>query len=364
MGVKHQSCRNSSSSCCSNFLPVRYSTILTLALFFTSFYLFISPFRNLPEPFSLTEENPFRGDLRYAKFPWNKLYFGPSFEKLKLAVFSETWPIGAATGGMKRHASTLYHALAARGQEVLVFTVPSDRKFHHDIHDGNLHVYFAANDHGSVNCSLAFEIFHKLNNNGAFDYVHTESSLEELFSNRNGILPGPMTELQEAMPRLIDEIRLFSSYAQHICLSNSAAGSRFREKHRVPENVSLVMGVAGRLVRDEGHRLLYEDFSLITTRNPAVYLLVAGSGPWGKRPQGLDLTLMSDALWQNCFDTQLSEYSWDSRDEPQVLQRKGMACKEHALSMFAANKMASAYERFFPCMKNTKYCHYPLHTDC
>lgn len=137
----------------------------------------------------------------------------------------------------------------------------------------------------------------------------------ELFSNQNGVLPGSMTELQEAMPRLVDEIRFFSSYNQHICISNSAAevlvkiyqlpqrnvhailngvdetkfvhdpeaGVRFPEKLGVPANVSLVMGVAGRLVRDKGHPLLYEAFSWITRHHPGVYLLVAGTGPWGRR---------------------------------------------------------------------------------
>lgn len=462
MGFKHQSSRNYSSS---SFLCIRYSTLLISALFCTSFYLFISPFRNVPEQLILTEEKRFRGDLRDAKFPWNKLCFGPAFEKLKLAVFSKTWPIGAAPGGMERHASTLYHALAAKGHEIHVFTVPSDRKHHSDILEGNLHVYFAANDHGSVNCSLAFEIFNKVNNDGAFDYVHTESVslphwrakmvpnvavtwhgiwyeimhsklFEELFSNQNGLLPGPMTELQEAMPRLIDEIRFFSSYNQHICISNSAAevlvtiyqlsqrnvhvilngvddtrfvqepekGAKFREKHGVPANASLVMGVAGRLVRDKGHPLLCEAFSSITKRHRGVYLLVAGTGPWGRRyqelgqnvkilgalepqqlsefynaldvfvnptlrPQGLDLTLI-EAM--HCGKTVLTPnypsivgtvvvneelgYTFSPnvksfiealelviRDGTELLQRKGMACKEHALSMFTANKMASAY---------------------
>ena len=52
------------------------------------------------------------------------------------------------------------------------------------------------------------------------------------------------------------------------------------------------------------------------------------------------------------------------RDGPDVLQRKGKACKEYALSMFTATKMASAYERFFLCMKNARFCQYPLPTDC
>jgi hypothetical protein len=94
-------------------------------------------------------QDSINGDLRDAKFAWNKLCFEPTFEKLKLALFSSTtWPIGAGRGGKKRHASTLYHALAARVYEIHLFTVPSDRKPHLDAHEGNLHVYFAANDHG------------------------------------------------------------------------------------------------------------------------------------------------------------------------------------------------------------------------
>ena len=484
MGLKYQACKSSSSS---NLFFVRYSSILTLAFLFSSCFLCISMLRYLQEPSVLAEKDSFNGDLRDVKFAWNKLCFGPTFEKLKLAVFSKTWPSGAGPGGMERHASTLYHALAARGHEIHVFTAPSDRNPHlDDIHEGNLHVYFAANDHGSVNCSLAFEIFNKINANGEFDYVHTESVslphwraklvpnvavtwhgiwyeimhsklFEELFTNPDGALPGPMTELQEAMPRLIDEIRFFSSYKQHVCISHSAgevlvsvyqlpfrnvhvilngvdntkfvhdpdAGARFRRKHGVPDNGSLVMGVAGRLVRDKGHPLLHEAFSLIIKRHPGVFLLVAGSGPWGKRyaelgpnvkilgamdssqlsefynaidvfvnptlrPQGLDLTLIEamhcgkPVLTPNypsiigtvvvkeefgyTFSPNVKSFvealELTIRDGPKVWRNKGMACKEYALSMFTATKMASAYERFFLCMKNSRYCQYPLSTDC
>ncbi|XP_065860440.1 uncharacterized protein [Euphorbia lathyris] len=489
MGLRHQNQHKTTSS--SNpHISIRYSTILILILLFTSFFVFISSsIRPLQEPFFSalvqTSTTTFHGDLRDAKFAWNKLCFGPTSEKLKLAVFSKTWPIDSAPGGMERHASTLYHQLAARGHEIHVFTVPSDRKSHSDIHETNLHVYFAANDHGSVNCSLAFEIFNKENSNKKFDYVHTESVslppwrakmvpdlavtwhgiwyeimhsklFEELFSNPKGIIPIPMTDLQESMPRLLDEIRFFSNYNQHICISNSAgevltniyqlpqrnvhvilngvdntkfahnpnAGTRFRRKLGVPESVKLVMGVAGRLVRDKGHPLLYEAFSLITKKHPGVWLVVAGSGPWGRRygelganvkvlgalesselsefyngidvfvnptmrPQGLDLTLI-EAM--HCGKTVVSPnypsivgtvvvngdlgYTFSPnvkslvetlesviRDGKEILEKKGMSCKEYALSMFTAAKMASAYERFFLCMKNYRYCQYPLPTD-
>ncbi|PQP98206.1 uncharacterized protein Pyn_30681 [Prunus yedoensis var. nudiflora] len=185
------------------------------------------------------------------------------------------------------------------------------------------------------------------------------------------------------------------------------------------------MGVAGRLVRDKGHPLLYEAFSSIVSRYPGVFLLVAGSGPWRRRyaelgpnvkvlgaleplelskfynaldvfvnptlrPQGLDLTLIEamqsgkpvltpnypsivgtvvvDEEFGYTFSPNVKSFveALESaiRDGPNVLKRKGLACKKYVVSMFTATKMASAYERFFLCMKNTKYCQYPLPTDC
>ncbi|KAK1405093.1 phosphatidylinositol N-acetylglucosaminyltransferase subunit A [Heracleum sosnowskyi] len=486
MGFKHQTYKFSSSSLF-KFFSIKSSTIFTIILIFSSFVYFFTPLRYSQETFlNANEAQVFKGDLRDARFPWNKLCFGPPSEKLKLAVFSKTWPVGAGPGGMERHASTLYSALAAKGHEIHVFTVPSDKRPRNDIQEGSLHVHFAANDHGSVNCSLAFDIFNQENLVGEFDYVHTESVslpywrakmvpkvavtwhgiwyeimhsklFQELLSNPDGQLPGPMTELQEAMPRLVDEIKFFSSYKQHICISNSAgealiniyqlpqrsvhvilngvdetkfvhdpkSGQKFRDKHGVPRNVSLVMGVAGRLVRDKGHPLLYEAFLTITKHHPGVFLLVAGSGPWGKRyaelgpsvkvlgelepselsefynaidlfvnptlrPQGLDLTLMESmhcatpVLTPNypsitgtvvlnegfgyTFAPNVASFieamELAIRDGTEVLRRKGTVCKNYALSMFKATKMASAYERFFLCMKNTRYCQYPLATDC
>lgn len=480
MGLKYHYSNKSNTS--NKFLSLRTSTILITTLFIASLVYLFSPSRN-----SLDHQRGlFHGDLRDAKFPWNKLSFGQNSEKLKLAVFSKTWPIGADPGGMERHAFTLYTALAARGHDIHIFTVPSDRKFHKDIHVGNLHVYFAANDHGSLNCSLAFDIFDQENRVRPFDCVHTESVtlphwrakfvpnvavtwhgiwyeimhsklFQELFEDHNGQLSsGPMTELQEAMPKLVDEIKFFSSYTHHICISNSAgeilvniyqlpqrnvhvilngidetkfvhnpiSGADFREKVGIPSNVSLVLGVAGRLVRDKGHPLLHEAFSFIAKRHPGVFLLIAGSGPWGKRyaelgqnvkvlgalepselskfynsidvfvnptlrPQGLDLTLIEamhcgkPVLTPNypsitrtvvlnedfgyTFSPNVGSFieALESaiKDGTAVLQKKGMLCKSYALSMFTASKMALAYERFFLCMKNTRYCLYPLPTD-
>lgn len=58
------------------------------------FFLYLL-LHSFPQPFLNANESQFNGDLRDAKFPWNKLCFDPPFEKLKLAVFSKTWPVGA-----------------------------------------------------------------------------------------------------------------------------------------------------------------------------------------------------------------------------------------------------------------------------
>nr|GME02681.1 phosphatidylinositol N-acetylglucosaminyltransferase subunit A [Ipomoea batatas] len=490
MGSKQHSFKSHHQSS-KPFPLIRSSTIVAVSLFLASLaYLFFA-LKDLKEPFFWAEEsynnNKFSGDLRDAKFAWNKLCFGATNEKLKLAVFSKSWPIGSDPGGMERHASTLYTALAARGHEIHVFTVPSDKWPHENLHDGNLHVYFAPNEYGRLNCTQAFEIFHKENKKrGGFDYVHTESVslphwrtkmvpkvavtwhgiwyeimhsklFQELLENPRGDRPAPMLELQEAMPRLIDEIRFFPSYSEHICISDSAgevlvniyqlpkrnvhiilngvdesrfmydrkSGEEFRQKHGVPSNATLILGVAGRLVKDKGHPLLFEAFSSIINRYPGVFLLVAGSGPWGNRyaeleknvkvlgaldpselskfynaldlfvnptlrPQGLDLTLMEamhcgkPVLTPNfpsisrsvvlnegfgyTFSPNVRSFvealEFAIADGPEVLQKKGMVCRKYAVSMFTATKMALAYERFFLCMKNSRYCHYPLPTDC
>ncbi|KAL5989567.1 hypothetical protein ACLOJK_010460 [Asimina triloba] len=463
---------------------MRPTTILASAVVLTTFFfLFLHPTYRLPEHFHRASQLRFHGDLRDARFAWNKLCFGPvTGNKLRLAVFSKKWPVGAVPGGMERHAHTLFTELADRGHQVHVFTVSSDRQHRPDVVDGNLHLHFATSDSGSLNCSLAVEMFYRENDVRPFDYVHTESvSLppwrakhlpnvaatwhgiwyeimhSTLFENLLWGAAGSDPQLSEAMPRLVEEIRFFSKYTQHICISDSAgdiltnvyqlpprdvhvilngvdhkqfahdpiSGARFRTKHGVPENATLVMGVAGRLVKDKGHPLLYEAFSVVRRRHPGALLLVAGSGPWARRyeelephvkvvgalspselsefynaidvfvnptvrPQGLDLTLteamhcgkpvvapnfpsirgtvvVNDGLgytFSPNVESLIEALEWAIRDGPVVLKEKGMACKEHALSMFTATKMASAYERFFLCMKDRNYCRYPLPSDC
>ncbi|KAF5204592.1 Udp-glycosyltransferase superfamily protein [Thalictrum thalictroides] len=169
---------------------------------------------------------------------------------------------------MERHAWTLYTALADRGHEIHVFTVPSDRRSHTDIHDGNLHVHFAANDHGSVNCSLVFEIFHKENNGRSFDYVHTESvSLPHWRAKMAPNVAVTWHGICNSAGEVLTNIYQLPRKNVHVILNgvdetkflyDQDAGARFRKQHGVPNNASVVLGVAGQLVRDKGHPLLYE----------------------------------------------------------------------------------------------------------
>ncbi|KAJ4830066.1 hypothetical protein Tsubulata_009274 [Turnera subulata] len=257
--------------------------------------------------------------------------------------------------------------------------------------------------------------------------------------------------LQGVVPKVLNEIRFFRNYAHHVAISDSCGemlrdvyqiptkrvhvilngidedsfakdarlGMEFRSKVGVPTNASLVLGVAGRLVKDKGHPLLHEAFPLITRNHPDVYLLVAGSGPWQQRyrelgpqvivlgsmspaelrafynaidifvnptlrPQGLDLTLMEAMLigkpimasrfpsikgtivvedefgfmFSPNVDSLVEALEGVVMEGPRRLAQRGKACREYALSMFTARKMALAYERLFLCIKNETFCTY------
>lgn len=433
------------------------------------------------------DKNSWSGDLRTLEVAWNRLCFGRpvASEKLRLAVFSKKWPAGGVPGGMERHAFTLYRALAARGHEIHVYTATGNGVKGEDVVEGELRVHFVQNEAGRLDWSRAWKL---LESSGIqFDAVHSESvalphwkakdvpnlavtwhgiAYEALHSEllqdlirKPGEIRTPETEksMAERIPRLLDEIRFFPRYRQHVPISdyagdvllniyqiptenvhiilngideqnfrpNAALGAEFRLKIGVPPNATMVMGVAGRLVRDKGHPILFEAFSQIRKENPGVYLLVAGAGPWEDRyrelapnvkalgsmdpsdlaafynaldiflnptlrPQGLDLTLMEAmhcgkpllaSRFPSITRSVIVSHDYGYTFAPNVaslvstlrsaisdgsreLQRKGRLCRDYAARMFAATKMASAYERLFLCMKNEAYCRYPLPTDC
>nr|AIZ00427.1 UDP-glycosyltransferase [Panax ginseng] len=254
------------------------------------------------------------------------------------------------------------------------------------------------------------------------------------------------------IPKVLNEIRFFKNYAHHVAISDSCGemlrdvyqiptkrvhvivngvdedeykqdselGLEFKSKIGIPKNASLVLGVAGRLVKDKGHPLLHEAFSRLIENHPNVYLVVAGSGPWQNRykdlgfqvitlgsmkpyelrgfynsidifvnptlrPQGLDLTLMEAMMsgkpvmasrFPSIKGTIIVDSEYGFMFSPNVesltetlelvvaegskkLAQRGRACRDYAASMFTASKMALAYERLFLCIKNATFCRYP-----
>ncbi|KAI5656643.1 hypothetical protein M9H77_25436 [Catharanthus roseus] len=280
-----------------------------------------------------------------------------------------------------------------------------------------------------------------------------QSSIYQDLARQPGepISPNFNNSLQGMIPKVLNEIRFFKNYAHHIAISDSCGemlrdvyqipnkrvhvivngvneqdfqedvplGHQFRYKIGIPSNASLVLGVAGRLVKDKGHPLLYEAFSRLKDKYPNVYLIVAGSGPWLQRykdlgpqvitlgslnpnelhsfynsidifvnptlrPQGLDLTLMEAMMsgkpvmasrFPSIKGTILVDDEFGFMFAPNVesltealelviaegskrLKERGKACREYAGSMFTAQKMALAYERLFLCIKNETFCYY------
>ncbi|KAM0046525.1 putative phosphatidyl-myo-inositol alpha-mannosyltransferase [Helianthus debilis subsp. tardiflorus] len=335
---------------------------------------------------------------------------------------------------------------------------------------------------GQWRYNKAWEQYEEENEKHPFDVIHTESVALPHYKARNipnlavswhgialesvsssiyqDLLRRPDEQmsqsfnksLQVMIPKVLTEIRFFRNYQHHIAISDSCgemlrdvyqipskrvhviingvnendfredpeSGKKFRSKIGVPKNASLLLGVAGRLVKDKGHPLLYEAFAKLIKSYRNVYLVVAGAGPWQQRymelgsqvivlgsmnpselrgfyngidifvnptlrPQGLDLTLMEAMMagkpvmasrFHSIKGTILVDDEYGFMFSPNVeslvealesviaegprrLARRGKACRKFAISMFTARKMALAYERLFLCIKNESFCIYP-----
>lgn len=335
---------------------------------------------------------------------------------------------------------------------------------------------------GKWRYNKAWEQFEEENRTKPFDVVHSESvalphslavKLPNLAVSWHGIaleiahsfiyqelirLPNePISSvfndsLHGVIPKVIKEIKFFQNYQHHIATSDSCGemlrdvyqipnervhviangiddsdfgvdlmlGTEFRTRIGVPSNARLVLGVAGRLVRDKGHPLLFEAFSMIKEKHSDVYLVVVGSGPWQQRyeelgpqvivlgsmkppelrafynaidifvnptlrPQGIDLTLLEALMsgkplmasrFPSIKGTILVDDEFGFMFAPNVqslataleaavaegsngMRRRGKACQTFAASMFTAGKMALAHERLFLCIKNETFCTYP-----
>ncbi|EPS73386.1 hypothetical protein M569_01368, partial [Genlisea aurea] len=419
------------------------------------------------------------GDLLEAEFAWNKLNF-PADRRppvtLRIAVFCKKWPSRSDPGGMERHAQTLYAALAARGHRIHVFTSPHEEE--EEIPSLNPVIHFHDGEPNKWQYDRAWEMFQQESELDEFDAVHTESvalpywlavDIPNLVVSWHGIAYESLHSviyqeltrkpdepqypaLEYPIEKLVKEIRFFSKYAHHVAITDSCgevlrdvyqipsgrvhvilngvdphvfesdheSGQKFRSQIGIPKNATLVLGVAGRLVKDKGHPLLFDAFSKFKVYNPDAYLVVVGSGPWGSRyrelgsrvlvlgsldrarlkgfynaidvfvnptlrPQGLDLTLMETMMsgkpvmasrfpsikgslvvddelgftFTPNVDSLYGALELAAAEGKGRLRQRGMACRKYAEYMFSAEKMGMAYERLFLCLKNPIFCRYP-----
>lgn len=289
-------------------------------------------------------------DLLSFDSAWNRLHFSasPPRRRLKIALFVKRWPHRGLAGGLERHALTLHLALARRGHEVHVFTASANASAtgdHPKVFNLKFHLT-KPTAAGYLNQPLVWEQFHAENSTGRpFDIVHTESvallhgrarNITNLAVSWHGIayetihsdivqdiLRSPEENrkpaVAERVSKVIEEVKFFRDYAHHVATSDHVGdvlkrvywvpeervhiivngvdeeiykldrkrGRDFRKKHDIPDDAGLVIGMAGRLVKDKGHPVMFEALKQVFEQDEilqrGVFVLVAGDGPWGLR---------------------------------------------------------------------------------
>ncbi|KAJ8539381.1 hypothetical protein K7X08_013633 [Anisodus acutangulus] len=291
--------------------------------------------------------------LKFPK-AWNHLVFSsaPPQRLLKIALFVKKWPDEHHAGGLERHALILHLALAKRGHELHIFTANSSFPLLYPT-ISNLHFHISRpTTAGYLDQAVIWKQFQEENTTKrGFDVIHTESvglrytrskNLNNLAVSWHGIAyetihsdiiqellrnttedPASSHALTERLKKVIEEVKFFPNYAHHVATSDHAGdvlkriymipeervhvilngvnedifkpdvskGNGFRSKIKIPESKSLILGLAGRLVKDKGHPLMFEALQQIFKENSTfrdnVIVLVAGNGPWGARYKGL-----------------------------------------------------------------------------
>ncbi|KAM1148720.1 hypothetical protein ACFX2B_029090 [Malus domestica] len=319
---------------------------------FIYWYSYHSPCYSLYPKMELNQNQI--NDLLAFPSAWNQLAFSskPPPKLLKIALFVKKWPQRSQAGGLERHALTLHLALAKRGHELHIFTAsPSSNSSFPRYATRNLYFHLSKpTAAGYLDQAVVWKMFQTQNSTGRpFDVIHTESvgllhtrsrnqtnlavswhgiAYETIHSDIIQELLRSHEEpqgyaLTERIMKVVEEVRFFPSYAHHVATSDHvgdvlkriymipddrvhiilngvdeeifrpdiAKGENFKRKFGVLESKTLVLGMAGRLVRDKGHPLMFEALKQMLQENDAfrqtVVVLVAGNGPWGARYRDL-----------------------------------------------------------------------------
>ncbi|EOY33902.1 UDP-Glycosyltransferase superfamily protein [Theobroma cacao] len=299
-------------------------------------------------------QNP-KEDIDLLTFPsaWNHLSFpsDPPPKLLKIALFVKKWPHKSHAGGLERHALTLHLALAKRGHELHIFTASSPNSSFPRYPISNLIFHLSKpTGAGYLEQAVVWKQFQTQNSTRIpFDVIHTESvgllhtrakNLTNLAVTWHGIayetihsdiiqelLWTPEEQqayvLTERAKKVVEEVRFFPRYSHHVATSDHAGdvlkriymipeervhiilngvdeeifkpdfsqGNDFKGKFGISKSRSLILGMAGRLVKDKGHPLIFEALKQIFMENEkfreTVIVLVAGDGPWGARYRDL-----------------------------------------------------------------------------
>lgn len=158
----------------------------------------------------------------------------------------------------------------------------------------------------------------------AYESIHSDIIQETL---RDSKVTPQLTILKERVIKVVEEIQFFPRYAHHVATSDHVGdvlkriymlpeervhiilngvdedvfkpddvkGGDFKLEFGIPESKSLILGIAGRLVKDKGHPLIFEALKQIFNESrkfqDSVVILVAGDGPWGARYKELGSNL-------------------------------------------------------------------------
>lgn len=293
--------------------------------------------------------------INLLSFPsaWNNLNFPskPPSRLLKIALFVKKWPDKHHAGGLERHALTLHLTLAKRGHELHIFTTSPSNSSFPKYPMSNLKFHLSKpTAAGYLHQAAAWKQFQTENSTGrSFDVIHTESvglmhtrgrNLTNLAVSWHGVAyesihsdiiqellrspDNPQSNLlTERVKKVVEEVKFFPRYFHHVATSDHVGdvlkriymipedrvhiilngvdedvfkpdaekGRDFKAKFGIPESKPLILGMAGRLVKDKGHSLTFEALKQIFTENStiqdSVMVLVAGDGPWSDKYKDL-----------------------------------------------------------------------------